>query len=124
MLALVLVLWLSALLCFCFFLLPLLRSSLRPSLPLFSSCFCSDYRKVGSCGVVPLAEAAATDCLTGSRVETAAAPVSVAFVKSPRVPEYRAVQGSSSDDAAAAVLVAGFTTCFAALPGGLSDCAP
>jgi hypothetical protein len=62
--------------------------------------------------------------LTGSRVETAAAPVSVAFVKSPRVPEYRAVQGSSSDDAAAAVLVAGFTTCFAALPGGLSDCAP
>lgn len=85
-----------------------------PSFPsyllLFSSCFCGDYRQVGSFGVVPLAEAAATDCLIGSRVQ---APVSVAFVKNP--PKYLNILPfkalPSSDDAAAAVFVAGFTTC-------------
>lgn len=51
-----------------------------------------------------------------SRVETATAPVSMAFVKRP--PEYLNIvpfKASSSDDAtaaaAAAVFVAGFTTC-------------
>lgn len=84
--------------------------SFPSSLLLFSSCFRGDYRQVGSFGVVPLAEAAATDCLIGSRVQ---APVSVAFVKNP--PKYLNILPfkalPSSDDAAAAVFVAGFTTC-------------